>query len=83
MTDCKPEKLSMSPEQEMRIAIINAVIEAMPVAIGQPMGQTLTRTQVPVIEPVGPSTTIPAGVRFQGNVVSIRPNAGGRSAIYQ
>ena len=79
----KPEEPNTSPEQEMRIAIVNAVNEAMQVAIGQAVGQTLMRAQVPVIEPVDTSTTIPAGIRYQGNMDALRPTTGGRPAIYQ
>ena len=72
----------MSPDQEWRNAVINAVNEAVELTIGDAIGQTFAWTQGPVIKQVDTSSRVPAGTRYQGNIVSLRPTTGGRQAIF-
>ena len=78
----KPEEPSTTPEQEMRVAVVTAVNEAMQTSIGQIMGQLQARTPVPVIQPTGPGAALQTGVQFRGNTVALRSSAGGMPALY-
>ena len=78
----RPERASTNPEQELRNAVINAVNEAVEQTLADAIGRMFARTQGPAIEQVDTNSRVPAGTRYQGNIVSLRPTTGGRQAIY-
>ena len=78
----RPERASTNPEQELRNAVINAVNEAVEQTLADAIGRTFARTQAPAVEQVDTNPRVPAGARYHGNIVSIRPTTGGRQANY-
>lgn len=73
--ESKPERASMNLDQEVRNAVILAVSEAMEMSVGTAMGRMAARTHCQAIEQADTNSRLPAGARFNGNILSLQSGA--------